>query len=275
MITVEDREQIRRGYFVEHKRIRALAREFRHSRPTIRKALADADPGEYTLKAPREAPVLGAYRAQIDKLLAESENLPRKQRYTAHRIFERLRGEGYSGGESTVRAYVARQRQAKRHPALYLPLEYDPGMDAQVDWGEAAVEMGGARRAVQLFVMRLCYSRRLFVRAYPTQKQESFFEGHVHAFRHFGGVPRRLIYDNLGTAVLRVLEGHNREEQRAFVVFRSHYLFESRYCTPGEGHDAKRAGWKAAWGMPGAISWSLCQSWPISRLSTPICWRSV
>jgi hypothetical protein len=73
--------------------------------------------------------------------------------------------------------------------------------------------------------------------AVPGQKQEAFFEGHRRAFRFFGGVPHRLVYDNLKTAVLKVLRGRRREEQQAFVHFRSHYLFESRFCTPGAGHE--------------------------------------
>jgi hypothetical protein len=71
----------------------------------------------------------------------------------------------------------------------------------------------------------------------PTQAQEAFFEGHVRAFDFLGGVPRELVYDNLKAAVKRILEGHNREEQTAFVAFRSHYLFESRFCTPRKGHE--------------------------------------
>jgi hypothetical protein len=106
-----------------------------------------------------------------------------------------------------------------------------------VDWGEAEVVLAGARATVQLFVLRLCYSRKLFVRAYPTQKQEAFFDGHVAAFHFLGGIPWRLTYDNLSTAVLRVLEGRNRDEQQAFIAFRSHYLFASRFCTPGQGHE--------------------------------------
>ena len=59
----------------------------------------------------------------------------------------------------------------------------------------------------------------------------------MQAFRHFGGVPQRLSYDNLKTAVQRILTGHKRQEQTAFVSFRSHYLFESHFCTPGQGHE--------------------------------------
>ncbi|MFQ6101921.1 MAG: hypothetical protein ACE5OS_11910 [Anaerolineae bacterium] len=88
--------------------------------------------------------------------------------------------------------------------------------------------------------MRPCYSRKLFVRAFPTQKQEAFLEGHVMAFHHFQGVPQRIGYDSLKAAVLRILEGRNRQEQQRFIVFRSHYLFESRFCTPGQGHEKGR-----------------------------------
>jgi hypothetical protein len=99
------------------------------------------------------------------------------------------------------------------------------------------VRLQGELVVVQLFVMRLCYSRKIFVMAFPTQRQECFFAGHMAAFHHFGGAPQRLSYDNLKTAVQRILVGRNRVEQEAFVTFRSHYLFESRYCTPNQGHE--------------------------------------
>jgi hypothetical protein len=73
--------------------------------------------------------------------------------------------------------------------------------------------------------------------AFPNQKQEAFFAGHVAAFRHFQGVPHRLAYDNLKAAVLRILTGRNRQEQEKFIEFRSHHLFDSRFCTPGQGHE--------------------------------------
>jgi len=106
-----------------------------------------------------------------------------------------------------------------------------------VDWGEAQVELNGVRQTAQMFVMRLNYSKARFVMAFPFQKQEAFFEGHIQAFHFFGGVPRRITYDNLKTAVFRILEGHHRQEQRTFTAFRSHYLFESNYCTPAQGHE--------------------------------------
>lgn len=234
---MEHREAIRRAYFVDGKAIRQIAREFGHSRKTVRKAIASAEPPAYTLTAERPAPVLGPFKDRIDELLDESERLPRKQRYTGHKIFGIIRSEGYRGSASTVRGYISQRRAQTRRPPLYLPLEFDPGIDAQVDWGEGTCLMGGRERLVQLFYMRLCYSRRLFMMAFPAQKQEAFFEGHRRAFHHFVGVPHRITYDNLKTAVARILQGRGRQEQQAFVVFRSHYLFESRFTTPGQGHE--------------------------------------
>lgn len=238
----QERERIRRSYYVEKKSIHRIAREEGRHRTTIRKALSN-DP-QPTSPRPRKKPkpVFGAFKDRVVQLLQENERLPRKQRYTAHRIFEIIRDEGYQGGESTVRMHVARFKQAHHPPDVFLPLEYDPGQDAQVDWGEAYAIIGGQRQKVQLFVMRLCFSRRTFAMTFPTQRQESFFWGHVKAFEHFGGVPHRISYDNLGTAVKIVFEhtgraGRPRREVRAFVSFRSHYLFESHFCTPGQGHE--------------------------------------
>ena len=237
MISVEKREQIRRAYFIENKSMRKIGKELHCSRDTIKKAIASSEAGEYTLTKPRPAPVLGPYKARIDELLAESERMPRKQRYTGHRIYEVIHDEGYTGSESGVRRYVGMRRRDRRRPKVYLPLEFDPGSDAQADWGEAVAIIAGRQVTVQVFVMRLNHSRRLFVMGFPTQKQESFLEGHVQAFHFFEGVPHRISYDNLKTAVLRILEDRTREEQRTFVAFRSHYLFESHFCTPGQGHE--------------------------------------
>ena len=240
MIKVDERERIRRAYYVEEKSIRQIARELQHSRETVKKALKSAEPAKYTLKKPRPAPVLGPYMARIDELLEENERMPRKQRRTCHKIYEAIKSEGYTGSESRVRGYIADKRRVKKKRKVYLPLEFGPGEDGQVDWGEAIIILNGEKVKVQLFLMRLCYSRRLFVMAFPAQKQEAFFEGHVRAFHFFGGVPQRLAYDNLKAAVQCILEGRTRKEQERFIVFRSHYLFESHFCTPGKGHEKGR-----------------------------------
>jgi len=242
MLSETDREKIRRAFYLEKKSIRQLAKEEGRCRQTIRQALAPEQALPAPLVRPQPAPVFGPYQRRVEALLCHNEQLPPKQRYTSHRIFEVIREEGYQGSESTVRHAIAALKKAKDTPEVFLPLEFDPGQDAQVDWGEAWADIAGRRQKVQLFIMRLCYSRRTFAMGFPTQKQESFLWGHVQAFHHFGGVPHRISYDNLGTAVKLTYEktgkaGRPRQEVRAFVAFRSHYLFESHFCTVGEGHE--------------------------------------
>jgi transposase len=240
MIKVDERERIRRAYFLEGKSIRGIAREMGHSRTTVKRAIESAEEETYTLREPREAPVLGPYVARIDELLAKNEHLPPKQRYTGYKIYEDIYDRGYRGSESGVRRYIGLQRRETKKRKVYMPLEFDKGTDGQVDWGEAQAIIAGVKQTVQLFLMRLCYSRKLFVQSFPTQRREAFFEGHIQAFEHFGGIPHRLTYDNLKIAVLYILKGGGRQEQKAFIAFRSHYLFESHYCTPGQGHEKGR-----------------------------------
>jgi transposase len=272
MISVEDREKIRRAYFIEKKSLRQIAKELRVARKTVRKAIASAEPEAYTFGEPRSAPILGPYKGQIDELLAANEKLPVKQRYTGHLVFKELAQAGYQGGESTVRRYIAQRRREKRRPKVYIPLEFDPGTDAQADWGEAVVEIAGERMTVQVFYMRLCYSRKLFMMAFPAQKQEAFFAGHVRAFHHFGGVPHRITYDNLKAAVQKLLAGHTRQEQQAFVALRSHYLFESYFCTPGQANQKGGVEHSVGFGrrnfmvpIPQAASFAELNAWLLVR----------
>lgn len=237
MIDVEIWEQIRRAYYLEQKSIREIERETGHAWRTVKRIIESGEPSKYVLKEGRDAPKLGPYREEISELLKQNLHLPVKQRYTSSRIYQLLREKGFTGAESTVRHYVGQVRKAQRRPAVFLPLAFDPGQDAQVDWGEAVVILAGVQVTVQLFVMRLCYSRRTFVMAFPSQKQEAFFQGHVEAFQHFGGVARRLTYDNLTTAVQKILQGKERQEQERFLTLRGTYLFDSHFCTPGAGHE--------------------------------------
>jgi transposase len=236
VLKVDQKEQIRRAFFIEGKSIRRIAREQHHDRRTVRAALRDASPPLYKLSKPRPRPMLGPFVAIIDKWLAEDQLSPPKQRHTSRRIYHRLVEEhGYTGGESTVREYVHKHRT--RQSQVFIPLSYEPGEDAQVDFGEGVVIMQGRPFTVQLFVGRLCYSKIPFLAASPNQQQEALFEGHKEAFDFFGGVPHSIWYDRMSQAVRKALPGHRPEEQDAFIAFRSHYLFESRFCNPREAHE--------------------------------------
>jgi transposase len=239
MLTVEDFEAIRRAYYLEKKSIRQIARELHHSRRVIRRAINAPRPETYQRSIVKPAPVLGAFRTRVEALLAQNNQLPKKQHYTARKIYATILAEGYEGSESSVRKYISEWKKEHNSPKLYLPLDFEPGQDAQCDWGEATAIIGGVKQTVQYFVMRLCYSRRTFVMLFPSQNQESFLYGHVQAFTFFGGVPARISYDNLATAVKLAFDKKDKKqkrfENRTFVSFRSYYLFESHFCTPAAG----------------------------------------
>src|SRR6266566_8429464 len=158
MIIVEDYEAIRRAYYIAKQSIRQIAREQHHSRRTIRKALQQVHTLPYRRSIPQPAPIFGAFQHRVDELLAQNETLPPKQRYTTHKIYEVLVAEGYQGSESRIKLYVTQWKRENKPPDVFLPLEYDPGQDAQCDWGEAIAIIGGVRQTVQFFVMRLSYS---------------------------------------------------------------------------------------------------------------------
>ena len=236
------KERIRRSYYLDRKSMRQIAREEGYSRPTIEKAITNQSNNPYHVRRPKPSPIFGPFQPRVEALLRENDHLPRKQCYTVHRIFEVIRAEGYQGSESRLRQYVSARRHTKETPHVFLPLEFEPGQDAQVDWGEAVVDISGQKQKVQFFVMHLCYSRRTFAACFPSQNQESFFWAHIQAFRHFGGVPHRITYDNLATAVKLILDktkkrGRTRQENRSFTSFRGYYLFESHFCTIAKGNE--------------------------------------
>jgi transposase len=237
MLTVEDIEEIRRAYYVERRSIRAIAREQQHHRRVIREAIAGASPPprRYRRTRPHPRRVVGPVAAIIDAWLEADQEAPRKQRHTAKRIYDRLVAEhSYTGKDRAVRAYVHDWKTAHAaEGAGFVPLEYAPGAEAQCDWGEAVVRVGEREQTAHLFCLRLCYSLKPFVCAFPVAKQECFLTGHVAAFTFLGGVPRRITYDNLSSAVLKIVRGRTRVEQDAFVAFRGHYLFASHFCVPG------------------------------------------
>lgn len=176
----------------------------------------------------RAKPTLAPFIPIIDAWLKTDLQRPRKQRHTAQRIFERLRDEHqYPGHSSTIRRYVRQAKGELTGREVFVPLQFDPGEEAQVDWGEASIIQNGTLRKVQLFCMRLCFSKRPFVWAYERANLESFLDGHVRAFEFFGGVPKRLAYDNLKAAVIRVGRGRERQLNTTFKELRSWYLFAS------------------------------------------------
>jgi transposase len=240
LLDMDQYEFIRTAHRVYGRNISELTRLTGHSRNTVKKAIR-GEPWGYKDRGRQPYPVLGPHRALIDEWLKRDKEQPKKQRHTARRVFNRLREEhGYRGSEVTVRRYV---RMARLELGLlpsshvFIPCEPDVGREAEVDWGTAMAVLAGESVQLKFFCMRSKYSGKHFVRLYRCERQEAFFEAHQRAFEFFGGIFGVLIYDNLTTAVRKVLEGRARLEQAGFRKFKAYHSFTARFCNPASGHE--------------------------------------
>ena len=235
MTKVELFEAIRRENILEGKSIRAISRARKIHRRTVRGAIENAIPKRRKPTVREPIVLTTALREIVDGWLTEDRHAPRKQRHTAKRVFDRLRREeGYTGAASTVRKYVGRRkRELGLSGKAYVPLTHEPGQEAEVDWYEAEVDFPWGRQTMQLFEMRACFSGREFHMAFPRQTQRAFLEGLAAALAYFGGVFVVIRFDNLSSAVSKVLRGRRRKETDRFVALHSHYLFEPEFCRPG------------------------------------------
>jgi transposase len=237
---VELFEEIRREYRLGAATIQGVARKLKTHRRMVRQALASAIPPKR--KTPtRSNPKLGPVREFIDGILQSDQAAPRKQRHTAHRIWERIGREHPDSpvAEATVRRYVRRRKEELGLAAreTFVPQSYDWGGEGQVDWYEAAVEFDDGWQTAHLFTMRSMAGGGAFHTAYFHATQQAFLEAHERAFQHFGGVFRLLRYDNLKSAVKKILRGYQREETDRLIAFRSHWGFQTEFCNPGCGNE--------------------------------------
>ncbi len=229
--------EIRRRHLVQKQTVTAIARDMGISRPTVRKHLATVEEPKYERLQP-SSPKLGQFEEQLTKWLEEEAKLARPRRRTAHRLFEGLQEIGYSGAYDSVQRFVKRWKSGNHGPKLteaFVPLLFQPGDACQFDWSHEQVELGGVLQNIKVAHFRLAYSRQMFVVAYPREMQEMVLDAHSRAFAFFGGVPARLIYDNLKTVVDTVLTGKERQFNRRFPTLANHYLFEPVACTPASG----------------------------------------
>jgi transposase len=195
---------------------------------TLERILTCDEPLGYRQAGCRVKPKLGPFLDLIQQILEADRKAPPKQRHTAARIYHRLRGEfGYQGGSSVVRDAVRAWRQ--RNAQVFVPIEHGPE-EAPADFGHAELVVAGHPVKAALFVMTLPVSNALFCCLFPRECTESFLEGHLRALAFFGGVPRRISYDNTRIAVARIIQRRGGIMTEAFERLKSYYLFDSHFC---------------------------------------------
>lgn len=227
-------ESIRRGHR-DGSSIRELADSHRVHRRTVRQAIGEAVPPERKTPA-RSRPASDPWEPVVRAWLEADRDVHRKQRHTAQRVWERLVGEHDAViSPSTVRALVARLKRELDIAAVSVTIvqTHLAGDEAEVDFGEFWAQIDGQCTKVHMFVMRLSHCGKSVHFPYSAPSTEAFLDGHVRAFDALGGVPKRIRYDNLTAAVIKVLLGRERLENPRFIALRSHYGFDSFFCLPG------------------------------------------
>ncbi|MEM9102588.1 MAG: IS21 family transposase [Pseudomonadota bacterium] len=215
---------------------REIARRTGLSRNTVRKYLAQdtIDP----VYKPRQSPsLLDDYKETLITWLHRERNRRRKERRTLKQLHADLVSLGFAGSYDRVAAFARQWRAEQQQPTRksYIPLTFAPGEAFQFDWSEDWAVIAGVRCKLQIAHIRLCYSRAFFLVAYRGQSHEFLFDAHAQAFRAFGGVPERGIYDNMKTAVDALLRGKQRAVNRRFQAMTNHYVFEADFCNPAAG----------------------------------------
>ena len=233
-------EEIRREYEFGIGTIAGVSKKFGVHRRMVREAVGSAIP-QLRKKTKRRRFKLAPVAGFIDQILESDRKAPRKQRHTAYRIWKRICAELPENKvcERTVRFYVQERKSALGLVVheTFVPQSYPWGLEAQVDWYEAYADLSDQRTKLQVFAMRSMASGAAFHCAFLHATQQAFLEAHERAFAFFCGVFRKLRYDNLTSAVKKILRGYLREETARFVAFRSHWRFESEFCTPAEAHE--------------------------------------
>jgi transposase len=220
--------EIRRRVLTQELSKRQACQHYQLHWQTLRKILEHDEPPGYRRQKPPRRPTIDPFRSIIDEILAADRTAPRKQRHTAHRIWQRLRDEhGFAGCYTTVKDVVREMRAGRQE--VFLPLSHPPG-EAQVDFGFADVMLRGELTRIAFFVMSLPYSDAVYGQVFPRECTEVFLEGHARAFAFFGGVPKRIAYDNAKTSVAAITGSRERQVTREFQRLQSHFLFMSHFC---------------------------------------------
>ena len=229
MISDDQFTRIRRLFYAEHWKVGTIAAELGVHDDVVLRAI-----GASAFNQRKARPAPPSLLDPFKDLLVET--LKQHPRLRATRLHQMARERGYAGSVSIVRRYVATVRPTPVREA-FLRRSTLPAEEAQVDWAHfGKVRVGHADRALVCFVMVLGYSRGLYAQFFHDQSTTNFLAGHVAAFGALGGVPRRILYDNLKSAVLERI-GDNIRFHEDLLAMAAHYHFEPRPCAPYRGNE--------------------------------------
>jgi transposase len=233
--------KIRRMHFRDGKSVREIVRRTGLSRNTVRTWLRAPAQKEPRYRRTAQAGKLTPFQAVLVQALKADALRPKKERRTGLALYREIQAAGYSGGYSRVTDFIRAWRQGSGGaPTAFVPLTFEPGEAFQFDWSEEGVIVGGIYYKAQVAHLKLCASRAFWLVAYPGQGHEMLFDAHTRGFAALGGVPRRGIYDNMKTAVDKVLEGKGRTVNPRFAAMCSHYLFDPDFCNVASGWEKGR-----------------------------------
>ena len=237
MFIVESIAKIRRMYHVDGKPIKVIARELNISKNTVRKVIRSNKTKFELANYTKDKPVLGKHLEVLNQLLEENTKEPLRRRMTGKKLYQQLQLSGYLGSYESVNLIVRtfRREHEAKGKQVFIPLSFDPGEAFQFDWGEEEICLSGVITRVKAARIKLCYSRHSLVVVYPNEQLEMVMAGHAQAFKFFDGCCKNGIYDNMKTAVKKILDGKNRILNEKFAQMASHYLFEPILCTPASG----------------------------------------
>lgn len=234
-ISQDTYSKIRRLYTKEKFSVRKIARLLHVDRKTVRKYCEGEVFPDDKINYPE---VISDLKKTVSplilNLIKENEEVHGKQKYNAKHIYEDLCNLGFTLGQSTIRKYT---REIKnKTPEGFIPLTHNPGEYLEIDWGDMYAFIDEAKTKVSVFCSALPFSYKIYAVPLPTKAYDSFFWGHVKSFDFFGGIPEKLLYDNLRTAVFKG-GGKNAIPQEKFKFFESHYCFESVFCNIKRGNE--------------------------------------
>ena len=256
MITMEMFGKIRRMYWRDKLSLHEIARRTGLSRNTLRRWLREEKVGVPKYRRNEVVSKVSAYHDVLKQALKADSHRNKQNRRTGKDLFKLIQQAGYDGSYSQVLRYLRTVQEAGSKTSAFVPLKFALGEAFQFDWSEEGLVVGGIYYRMQVSHMKLCASRAFWLVAYPTQGHEMLFDAHTRSFEAFGGVAKRGIYDNMKTAVDKVLKGKGRIVNARFAVMCSHYLFDPDFCNVASGwekgvveknvQDSRRRIWQEA-----------------------------